>query len=323
MSKVIAVTNQKGGVGKTTTTANLAYALANEGKDVLVIDFDSQASLSNMLNVGLSADEPYMGIYEMLVSQLRPDDLEDVGLPEGLSFEEIYKRCVVRPTYIITEKGMVDNKVRAVMNSYEFGFDLLPSHLLLSDYELELNNLPEDLRRGNAFRLYNVVQKILACHPYDYILIDCNPSLGIMAVNAIVAAMDGVIIPTNMDLMSIRGVGNLINKIVDIQQGVDNVFKGEKIHMGVIGIVLNLFYDRRRIDRKIQIDLKQFYPFRIFDSTIPDSQNAKNAIELGVLFAMKDKKAQAAYEALVKEIEARLEEMDRDGPTRVHISAEV
>jgi len=311
-TRVIAVTNQKGGVGKTTTTVNLCKALADKGFDVLAIDFDSQASLTNCLNVGLG-EEDYYGIYELMVSQLRDFDEGEAPELEGLDFADTFEKCVCRPTY--TAREMVsENGVKKVVDiQQEFGFDLLPSHLNLSDYELEISNLSGSERTANGYRLYNVIQDITSLHPYDYILIDCNPSLGVMAMNAITAATDGVIIPTNLDLMSTRGCVNLINKIADIQEVLLRATKGEVKHLGVIGIVLNLYSERRTVDKTIQNDLNRFYPFTIFKSCIPESVKAKQALFAGVTYSMMYKKAELAYLSLVEEIIDRMDEMEASG----------
>ncbi|GEM_PF-563570 len=318
-TKVIAVTNQKGGVGKTTTTANLGFALANLGRDVLLIDFDSQASLTNYLNVGIKEDDSYYGIYEMCVREfrtVRPDEDEflascDVSTDEG--FARLCERCICRPTYSLRKAQTEDGKKSMVTVSREFGFDLLPSHLNLSDYELEISSLRGNARSSNGFRLYNTIRKIINWHPYDYILIDCNPSLGVMAMNAIIAATDGIIIPTNLDLMSTRGVSNLINKVVDVQEMLLSATNGQIKHMGVIGIVLNLYSERRTVDQTIQSDLKRFYPFEIFKSTIPESVNAKKALFAGVLYSQMYGRADKAYADLAKEVEDSLDRMQSEG----------
>ena len=319
-SKVIAVTNQKGGVGKTTTTANLAYALTKKGSDVLLIDFDSQASLTNYLNVGIGEEEEeYYGIYEMMLSgyrQIEPDEdpvlaAIDPDTEEG--FAQLCRLCICRPTYLtktITTEGGVKKVVDVPV---EFGFDLLPSHLNLADFELEISSLRGKEAAPNGFRLYNLVQRILRWHPYDYVLIDCNPSLGVMAMNAITAAVDGVLVPTNLDLMSTRGVTNLINKVVDVQEMLLKVSGGQVQHMGIIGIVLNLYAERRSVDKTIQHDLSRFYPFKIFSATIPESVNAKKALFAGVLYSQLYKKAEQAYDALAAEVEERMAEMSAAG----------
>ena len=318
-SKVIAVTNQKGGVGKTTTTANLAYALTKKGHDVLLIDFDSQASLTNYLNVGIGEDEDYYGIYEMMLASYRQIDEDedpqlaaiDMDTEEG--FAQLCRLCICRPTYQTKTVTNEDGTRKVVDVPVEFGFDLLPSHLNLADFELEISSLRGKEAAPNGFRLYNLVQRILNWHAYDYVLIDCNPSLGVMAMNAITAAVDGVLVPTNLDLMSTRGVTNLINKVVDVQEMLLKVSRGEVKHMGIIGIVLNLYAERRSVDRTIQNDLSRFYPFKIFASTIPESVNAKKALFAGVLYSQLYKKAEVAYDALAGEVEQRLAEMQAEG----------
>ena len=320
MSRVIAVSNQKGGVGKTTTVANLGYALAQEGKDVLLIDFDTQASLTNYLNVGLDEDEKYYGVYEMLSYQLDPYDIPRSEELEGSTFTEMCEKCITRPTWITKEMREVDGKRAVVSVQNEFGFDLLPSGLMLSDYELWISG---GKRAGNnIFRLYSLIQGILKWHDYDYVLIDCNPSLGIMAINAIVAATSGVLIPTNLDLMSTRGVGNLINVVVDIQEMLLNDPKSDKyipgfepvVHMGVIGIILNLYSERRTVDQAIQEDLERFYPFMIFSNKIPESTDAKKAVRSGVTYSQYNKKAAAAYKALANSVEKKIADMESKGP---------
>ena len=316
MTKVLSITNQKGGVGKTTTTANLAFAFANEGKKVLVIDLDSQASLTNYLNIGLDENDEYCGIYELFVHQLRPDDVEiDTTLSNGMLFREVLDRCVHRPVYMDPDLQYIDGEKRVVRVPKEFGFDLIPSHLALADFALEIGQLDEDHRKQNIYRLYYLIKNIIAERPYyDYILIDCNPSLEMITLNAITAAVDGVLIPTNLDLMSTRGVGNLINTIVKVQKSLMISSNYQQYHMGVVGVILNLFSERRTIDRELKIDLNRFYPFRIFENGIPESTDAKKAVRSGVLYSQYNKKAKEAYKQLATEIEEQLDIMEKEGP---------
>lgn len=309
--RVIAIVNQKGGVGKTTTTANLAYVLSKMGKDVLLIDFDSQASLTNYLNVGIKESEEYMGIYEMLQWELQDPEYSVKELLD-LTWEEICETCICHPTFkdqkVITTE---DGKREAVYVDTPFGFDLAPGHLLLSDYELYIGRRTFG---ANAFHLTAVIDRILDVHPYDYVLIDCNPSLGVMAINAITAATAGVLIPTNLDLMSTRGVKNLIDKVVAVQEIVLKKSHGRQEHMGVIGVILNLYHERRTVDQTIQKDIERFYPFKIFKNTIPESVNAKKAVFGGLIYSQLYAKAETAYAKLALEIEDQIMSMETEGP---------
>lgn len=313
-TKVIAVINQKGGVGKTTTVANLGYALGKMGRDVLLIDFDSQASLTNYLNVGLGADDQYYGIYEMMLKALRPISREEDSYLADLTFEQMCQDFIIRPTYLSAVTKTVDGVKQVVEEPKEFGVSLLPSRLDLSDYELELGRSVN----FNGYHLYNIIHDIIAWHEYDYILIDCNPSLGILTMNAITAAVDGVLIPTNLDVMSTRGVVNLINRVVSVQE---LLLKNANVaHMGVIGIVLNLYADRRTVDKTIQTDMERFYPFKIFNSKIPESVNAKKAALTGVTYSQMYKKAEQAYADLALEFEEKLAQMQAEGPKIIRMA---
>ena len=311
-TKVIAIVNQKGGVGKTTTTGNLGYALANQGKDVLLIDFDSQASLSSYLNVdpNYSTHADYFCIYELLQKGLAdPDYITDEV--DEMTWEELFERCICRPTYKTRETKMVDGVRKGVDVDAEFGFDLLPSALELSDYDLYLST---HMGQYGGFKLKAIIDKILEWHEYDYVLIDCSPYLGALTINAIVAATAGVVIPTNLDLMSTWGVKALIEQIVNVQELVLKASKGREAHMGVIGIVLNLYRGDRTVDQTIQTDLERYYPFVIFKSTIPESVNAKKAVMGGLIYSQVYKKAENAYASLAKEVIAQIGQMEKDGP---------
>lgn len=315
-TRVIAVSNQKGGVGKTTTTANLAFALAKEGRDVLLIDFDSQASLTNYLNVGLDEEE-YFGTYEMMLRALTDDtgypELDELDLRTEEGWAKLFEMCICRPKYADRRVVIKENGKRAFEDyDVEFGVDLLASHLMLSDYELLLNRPEYTKNKVSGLRLYSVIQKLIRWHPYDYIFIDTNPSLGVMSMNAIAAATSGTLIPTNLDLMSTRGVAALVDRISDVQEQMLSMPQ-PIVHMGVIGILLNLYSDRRKVDTTIQNDINRFYPFKIFKETIPESSDAKKAVLAGLIYSQFNKKAAAQYAAVARELEEQLTCMETEG----------
>ena len=179
MGKIIALANQKGGVGKTTTTINLAASLATLEKKVLVIDADPQANASSGLGVDLKEVE--CSIYECLINQT------DVR-------EAIYTTDID-------------------------GLDIIPSHIDLVGAEIEMLNL--DSRE-------NIMKKILAPmkNEYDYILIDCSPSLGLITINALTAA-DSVIIPVQCEYFALEGISKLLNTIKIIKSKLNTGFEIE------------------------------------------------------------------------------------------------
>lgn len=306
-TKVVAVINQKGGVGKTTTVANLAYALAGRGKDVLCIDFDSQASLSYYFNVGLTNEEEYISIGDLLEKETFPQD-EDYDDYKEKTLDELITESIVRPTYVEFEVTRENGRKKPMEVNREFGIDLIPSNLRLTDYELVLANENEGFK---AKHLSFVIEDILELHEYDYILIDCNPSLGLMTMNAIVAARDGILIPTNLDLLSTKGVSSLIETVA-VMQG---YLKEANIeHYGIVGIVLNLYSDRRLVDRKLEYDVRKFFPIKVFETRIPESVNARKAVYTGRTYSQLYPKAAEAYKGLSEEFEETLTEMEARGP---------
>lgn len=314
MTKIIAVINAKGGVSKTTTTANLAYVLAKQGKKVLCVDWDSQASLTNCLNVGLRENEEYNGVYEFMMHELRPIKPEEDEFLSKCSFEELIQSCICRPTYTKRVSKVINGKKEIVDEEVEFGFDLMPSHIMLADYELTLT---QNKSGADGFRLYKALHKLCEFIHYDYIFLDCSPGMGLMNMNAIAASF-AVLIPTNLDLMSTRGVENLIEKVAEIQELLLQM-KPPIYHYGIIGVSLSLYRERRAVDTAIETNLKQFYPIVTFDSKIPESVDAKKAVYAGLLYSQVSNKAEKAYIALAKEIEKRIKKMEKEGPKILHL----
>ena len=202
MGKIIALANQKGGVGKTTTTINLAASLATLEKKVLVIDADPQANASSGLGVDLKEVE--CSIYECLINQT------DVR-------EAIYTTDID-------------------------GLDIIPSHIDLVGAEIEMLNL--DSRE-------NIMKKVLAPmkNEYDYILIDCSPSLGLITINALTAA-DSVIIPVQCEYFALEGISKLLNTIKIIKSKLNTGLEIE-------GFLLTMFDSRLRLANQIYDEVKR------------------------------------------------------------------
>jgi chromosome partitioning protein len=167
MSKVTAIVNQKGGVGKTTTALNLSYALSKQGKKVLLIDFDPQSSLTSAL--GINADNK-PNIYTLMANT-------------------------------IEEKETGENHIIKIKNN----LDVIPSSLDLAGIEMTLVNV-----MSRETILKSIIDEIK--EDYDYVLIDCSPSLGTLTINAL-AACDSVIIPVTPEYLSAKGLGLLVKNI--------------------------------------------------------------------------------------------------------------
>ena len=254
--KVIALTNQKGGVGKTTSTVNLGIGLAKQGKRVLLIDNDPQASMT--LSLGFK----------------HPDDLF--------------------PTVTDVMNNIMDDgevtKEFPVIKSKE-GVDVLSANLELCGIELRLVN---EISREQVLKTYvDTIRK-----DYDYILIDCMPSLGMLTINALVAA-DRVLIPTQPEFLSAKGLETLIKNI-------SRVKKRMNPNLTIDGILLTMVDSRTNLSRDVSALIKQTYSgiAKIYNTAIPRSVKAAEASAEGKsIFALEPKsKVAAAYFYLSKEV---------------------
>lgn len=254
--KVIAITNQKGGVGKTTTTVNLGVGLAKDGHRVLLIDADPQGSLT----VSLGIKDPD-SLDESLATVMTAA-IEDVQLPP--------------------ETGIIQ---------HEEGVDLMPSNIELSGIETGLFNT-----MSREFVLRNYINTVK--HNYDFILIDCMPSLGMMTINALVAS-DSVIIPSQPNFLSTKGLNLLLRSISKVKRSINPALR-------VDGILLTMVDSRTNNAKDIISSLRQSVGqnIRVFETEIPHSVRAAESSLAGVSIFAHDRngKVAAAYENLTKEV---------------------
>lgn len=256
MCKVIAIANQKGGVGKTTTTGNLGIGMAKRGKRVLLIDADAQGSLTASLGY------------------TEPDRLE-------VTLATIMER-IVNEDYPEPSEGILHHKE---------GVDLLPANIELSGIEVSLVNI---MSRETVLREY----VSLVSAEYDYILIDCTPSLGMITINALACA-DSVLIPVQAAYLPLKGLEQLIRTIGKVKRQINPKLEIE-------GILMTMVDSRTTYAREISGLLIENYgdKVRIYDSTIPISVRAAEVSAAGISIYTHDPKGKvaAAYESLTEEV---------------------
>jgi chromosome partitioning protein len=258
--------NQKGGVGKTTTTVNLAAYLAAGGRRVLLVDADSQANATSSLGIDKQREEP--SIYDVLLSE--PGD--DISPEEAII-------TIDRPAF----GGRLD---------------LLPSSVDLAGAEVELAAQEQGSRE---YRLRNALAPLR--ERYDYILVDCPPSLGLLTLNALSAA-DAVIIPLQCEYLALEGLMQLTSTI-------SLVLKGLNRSLRILGIAMTMYDSRTNLSAQVVQEVKSHFPREVFNTLIPRSVRLSEAPSYGLTILEYDptSRGAAAYAALASEVAARSELM--------------
>ena len=249
MGKIISVANQKGGVGKTTTTINLAAALGESGKKILVIDMDPQGNTTS--GVGVEKNEVENTVYELILGECS------------------IKECVI--------KDVLDN------------VSLIPANVNFAAAEVELIGIEKQ-----EYILKNELDWIK--DQYDFILIDCPPSLSTLTVNALTAS-DSVLVPIQCEYYALEGLSQLIHTINLIKERLNNKIVIE-------GVVFTMYDSRTNLSAQVVDNVKANFAYNVFDTVIPRNTRLAEAPSFGMPILTYDPKATGseAYRSLAKEV---------------------
>ena len=259
-ARIIAIANQKGGVGKTTTTINLATAMAATKKRVLILDLDPQGNASTGLGIDRAARD--INSYHVLIGEA---ELADAVLPTQIP-----------------------------------GLSVVPSGIDLSGAEIELVSMSQrEQRLANALKAH--------LDAYDYVLIDCPPSLNLLTVNALVAA-HSVMVPLQCEFFALEGVSHLVNTIDRVRQALNPALELQ-------GIVLTMFDKRNNLSEMVAADVREFFGDKVYKTVIPRNVRISEAPSHGKPVLIYDVKCTGseAYIHLASEVLKRERKMRAAG----------
>ncbi|MGI6732246.1 MAG: ParA family protein [Anaerovoracaceae bacterium] len=252
MGKAIAIFNQKGGVGKTTTNINLAACLAMKGKRILILDIDPQGNTTS--GMGISKKGLGRTTYEVLIDdKLEPKD--------------------------------------AILSTNVKGLDIIPASVQLAGAEIELVQL-----EGREKRLKKALDKIKS--DYDYIFIDCPPSLGLLTINSL-TAVDSVLVPIQCEFYALEGVSQLMSTI-------ELVKKNLNPQLEIQGVILSMFDGRTNLSIQVVEEVKKYFREKVYTTVIPRNVRLAEAPSYGLPITQYDPKSRGA-EAYIEFAEEFLE----------------
>lgn len=259
MGKIISVANQKGGVGKTTTSVNLSTILAKRGKKVLMIDADPQGNASSGVGLDKEVD---LSVYDVLISD--------------------------------TEMQETVNKTN-IKN-----LDICPSNINLAGAEVELVSV-----MSREYRLKEKLDEIK--NNYDYIIIDCPPSLGLITLNAFTAS-DSVLIPVQCEYYALEGLGQLINTINLVKKHLNK-------NIEIEGALLTMYDVRTNLSNQVVKEVKKYFNDKVYKNVIPRNVKLSEAPSYGMPISIYDPKSKGAksYDKFVKEFLKNNESTDSRG----------